>query len=104
MKCLKCFEEDGRKQSLNLPPVLKYVEKYHVCDKCDDKGKYAKEYYRNNKEHYKELHKGYREELIDSYVANMIADKSSLKAKDIPDELIDSKRQYIKLKRLLKEG
>ena len=76
-----------------------------ICDDCDEEALVKLgEYYNKNKEHYRKLHKEYKKKLIDSYVANMIANGTSLKAKDIPYSMIQGKRQQIKLKRLLKEN
>ena len=105
MKCLKCQENiKGPKPKLKLNPLLAHLKNWGVCDNCDNTGEYASKYYRNNKQHYRELHMQYKEELSDSYVANCLADKRSIKATDVPNEIIESKRQYMKLKRILKEN
>ena len=109
MKCLKCLNTIPFKhQTLNVNEHLKHFESWSICDDCDKKNKvvlvmYSSEYYQKNKEHYRELHKEYKKNLTDSYVANMIADRTTLKAKDIPKELIKAKRQHVQVKRILKE-
>ena len=104
MMCLKCLKVFNKTQDLQLNEYLDHLNNWSVCDDCDNTGMYSHEYYMNNKEHYRQLHKEYKTNLIDSYVANLFADGTSLKAKDIPDNIIDGKRQHIKLKRLLKEN
>jgi len=47
--------------------------------------------YRENKKH-----------LTDAYVRFLLCDKTALSARDIPQELVNSKRELIKLKRLIK--
>ena len=101
MKCLKCLKEDGKSQSLSLP--LEHINKYTICDKCDDTGEYASKYYHKHRVHYKELHEEYKDKLTDSYVANCFADKTTFKAKDVPKDVIKAKRQYMRMKKTLKE-
>jgi len=103
MICIKCFKRCKGIKSKGLPGMLSHLAKYTVCDNCDDTGKYAKDYYTQYKEHYRELHKTYKKELTDSYVANTLVDRTELKAKDMPKELISAKREYMKLNRLIKE-
>lgn len=103
MKCLKCFKQADGVKPKNLPVMLSHLANFTVCNDCDDTGKYEKDYYIRNKVHYRELHKSYKSNLTDSYVANTFADKTSLKAKDIPKAIIEAKRNYMKLKRLTKE-
>jgi len=103
MICIKCFKRCKGIKSKGLPGMLSHLAKYTVCDNCDDTGKYAKDYYTQYKEHYRELHKTYKKELTDSYVAHPLVDRTELKAKDLPKELISPKREYMKLNRLIKE-
>tara|TARA_B100000519_G_C14088058_1_gene364943 strand:- start:278 stop:604 length:327 start_codon:yes stop_codon:yes gene_type:complete len=104
MKCLKCQEVDKTQTSkITLNKHLAHLANWYVCDKCDDTGKYAHEYYQKNKEHYRKLHVGYKTKLSDSYVANCVADGTSLKGKDIPKPLVQAKRQYMKMNREIKE-
>ena len=56
-----------------------------------------------NKSHYRELHKSYKNKLTDSYVANCLADRTILKGSDIPQDIIQAKRQYMRMKKHLKE-
>ncbi len=103
MKCLKCLKIYKEKQTLKLNKYLSHLNKWGICNKCDNTGKYASEYYHKNKDHYRDLHKGYKSKLVDSYVANIIVDGTSLKAKEIPKQLIIGKRQQMQIKRIIKE-
>ena len=108
MKCLKCLEpiKDGRKVKLNK--YLEHISKWDLCDSClykhdNQKKEVANLYYNKHKKRYRKLHIGYKSELVDSYVANAIADRTSLKAKDIPKNVIQAKRQFMKINRITKE-
>ena len=60
-------------------------------------------YRQNNKD--KELQRGkrHRDSMSDSYIKNLIvAYNTSLETKDIPQEVVEAKREHLKLKRLLK--
>ena len=108
MKCLNCLNVYKGKQKVNLPHLLSHLEKWGMCKECSDDvdtlaADKASDYYHKNKEHYKELHKGYKSNLTDSYVANIVADGTSLKAKDIPKQLVQGKRQQMQVKRIVKE-
>ena len=103
MKCLKCLKLYAGKQSVKLNEHLAHLSKWGVCADCDDTGKYASDYYHKNKERYKKLHKGYKANLTNSYVANIIVNGTSLKAKEIPEQLIVGKRQQMQIKRIMKE-
>ena len=105
MQCLKCRKttKEGRKVYEVLTDRLKHFENWYICSKCDTTGKYSKEYYRKNAKHYRALHKEYKDKLVDSYVANILVDKTGLKAKDMPKELIEGKRQVMTINRILKE-
>ena len=103
MKCLKCLNTTKKVAKVKYNEALKHLENWYVCDKCDDTGKYASEYYHKNKSHYRELHKNYKDKLTDSYVANCLADRTILKGSDIPQDIIQGKRQYMRMKKHLKE-
>ena len=103
MICIKCFKKTKGIRPKNLPSMLSHLNKYAICSSCDNTGDYAKSYYRKHKEHYKELHSAYKSELIDSYVANAVADRTNLKAKDIPKDVIQAKRQYMNMNRIIKD-
>ena len=109
MKCLKCMKEDNTKeQQLDIPEALAHLNYWHVCDECVEldeevKAEKAHDYYESNKQNYRELHKKYKSDLSDSYVANCIADGTALTGKDIPQPLVKAKRQYMKVNRRLKE-
>ena len=108
MRCLKCKEYKRGNKVYTLDRIKELLYNWYICNKCEssiaktEKEK-AQKYYKDNKDRYRKLHKGYKSALTNSYVANGIADKTSLKAKDIPQEIIDAKRQYMKTKRILKE-
>ena len=111
MRCLKCMKVDPpliTKPMKDLPPLLAHLKDWCLCAGCIEQG--VKEtadkaaiYYRANKGHYRKLHVKYKEDLTDSYVANCLADGSTLKAKDMPKEMVQAKRQYMKMKKQLKE-
>ena len=109
MKCLKCRTAyPNRKSKVKLNPLLSHLENWFVCEKCveledianTDK---AHNYYVSNKQNYRKLHKKYKSDLSDSYVANCIADGTALTGKDIPQPLVKAKSQYMKVNRRLKE-
>lgn len=65
-----------------------------------------KRYYRNHENYLnknKESRKKAAKELRDSYVKNVIIGRSSLRSEDIPKEMIDAKRELLKLYRKVKE-
>ena len=114
MKCLKCQAVNPpiiTKPMTNLPPLLKHLEKWGLCGSCIDlsvevTAEKAALYYRANKDHYKKLHVQYRKDGKSYYIKNILANKikgSSLKAKDIPDELVEPQRQIMKINKLIKE-
>ena len=108
MRCLKCKEYKITKRKYSDDRIKELLLNWYICNKCESSiAKIEKEkahkYYINNKDRYRELHIGYKSNLSNSYVANGIVDKTSLKAKDIPQDMIDAKRQYMKTKRILKE-
>ena len=47
--------------------------------------------------------KRYRQELRDSYIKTLLIDKSTLTRQDLPQVLIEEKRAYLKLRRMLNE-
>ena len=111
MKCLKCLNVFEYKDShkIVLGDALQHVAKWDICNDCRDKEdkqikKSRSDYYKANKKHYRKLHIKYKADLTDSYVANMLADGTSLKAKDLPKVMVEVKRQTIRLKRAIKEN
>tara|TARA_R100001530_G_scaffold20653_1_gene17154 strand:+ start:219 stop:704 length:486 start_codon:yes stop_codon:yes gene_type:complete len=65
----------------------------------------TRKYYKKNKD--KELNRGKknRDELADNYIVRCMLQKNkTLKSEDIPQWLIEAKRQEIKLKRILIKG
>ena len=103
MICIKCLKKTKGTKLKNLPSLLSHLNKYSMCIDCDNTKDYSTMYYKQRKEHYRKLHKGYKSKLIDSYVANAIVDRTNLKAKDIPKDLIKAKRQFMKVNRIMKE-
>ena len=109
MKCLKCQKVDKTKKSnIRLNPHLSHLESWYVCLDCVDMSvkeaaTYAHDYYTKNKKHYRKLHVGYKAQPTMSYVKNMLADGRSFKAKEVPDEIAELKREQLKLKRAIKE-
>ena len=103
MICIKCLKKTKGTKPTNLPSMLSHLNKYSICIDCDNTKDYSTTYYRQHKKHYRELHKAYKIELVDSYVANAIVDRTNLKAKDIPKNLIKAKRQFMKVNRIMKE-
>ena len=108
MKCLNCLKPMKKVVHLKLNKYLEHLKNWNICKDCDDtiksmiRGKVT-EYYLNNKKHYRKLHKKYKAKLTDSYVANALVDRTELKAKDMPKEMIKAKKQYMKLNRIVKE-
>ena len=102
MRCLKCFNEDLKKQpkKLKLPNMLSHLANYTICSDCDDRVSN----YRLRSQYYKDIQEKYRKDLADQYINRLIADNSSLKPNDIPKELTNAKRQYLKTKKMLKEA
>ena len=109
MKCLKCLKDYNGKHKSSFKHYLKHINKWGLCKECNSgviqkENDYSHNYYTKHKKHYARLQKNYREQLTDSYVANVLVDRTTLKAKDIPQEMVDAKRQHIKMKRMMKEG
>ena len=68
----------------------------------------AKEYYKLlNIEELNKKRREYgqkcRDNLTDVYIIKTLTDRSNLTNKDIPQELVEAKRQYVKIKRITKE-
>ena len=110
MRCLKCLTEHSSPLISNSgnEAVDNIINNWYICKACSesnvmDIAEKVHQYYMKNKKHYRELHKGYKDKLTDSYVANALVDRSDLKAKDIPKEVVQAKRQYMKLHRIIKE-
>lgn len=83
-KARRKWYEDNKE--IKLARDKKYVEKNRVAH--------------NRRE--KQQKKGYRETLHDLYIKSLIVGKSDLKYSDIPKELIEAKRQHLKIKRIIK--
>ena len=80
----------------------KYSAKYRENNR--EKCRVAGQRWRDaNLDYLREKHLGYREDLHDNYVKAKIAAGTLLSSKDIPQSLIDAKREHLKIKRFLKE-
>ena len=69
-----------------------------------DRTSYRKTY---NKRHRKEIRLKKLlvvENLSDSYVKTVICQRTGLSHKDIPQEMVEARRQYMKLNRIIREG
>ena len=109
MKCLKCMKSYVGTSDIKVNKYLIHITNWGICKDCLDitvkeAADYVHKYYTANKDRYAKLQKKYKEELTDSYVANVLADRSSLKGRDIPKEIIEAKRQYMKLNQITKEN
>lgn len=68
-----------------------------------------KTYYSNNKsesakKRKRRHHEKNRDKLTNTYIANLICQRSALTPKDIPAEMLEAKRLNLTLKRVLKEA
>ena len=105
MKCLKCFNEDLKKPKAHkLPDMLSHLANYTICRACEDRLESARNNYMQHSDYYKKTQAAYRSNLRSQYINRVLADNSSLKPSDIPEELTVAKRQHLKMKRLLKEN
>ena len=52
-------------------------------------------------ERYEKRGKLLRERLDDKYIKSLLCSKNTLKHRDIPQELIEAKRQYLKINRII---
>ena len=82
----------------NRDKILKYRKEYR--EQNQDK---RKEYYKQNQDKRKEYYKQNRDKLEDNYIKNSLSNISGIKFKDISPELIEAKREQIKLYRLIKK-
>jgi len=111
--CIKCGEE----KSLNSfykdynskckMCCIEYSKKYREqnIDKCHKSGKKYREQNRDKCfEYSRKKHKQNKENLTNTYIRNLLNNGiSRIKNKDIPLELIQAKREQIKLFRLIKQ-
>jgi len=106
----KYREENKEKESkrakkyreANKEIILEKEKKYREENK-EKESKRAKKYYKSNKEKLSERRKRDAENLTDYYVVRFIIENSNLTPKDIPQELIEAKRELIKINRFIKE-
>ena len=78
---------------------------YPYCKKCDSI--VSSKFRQDNKEHIYKTKKAYNEkqnkELGDYYVKQCLLRGTILKSKDIPQEVVEAKRDHLKLKRIIRE-
>ena len=108
MRCLKCLKPIKRIKYVEVNKHLAHINNWGVCFICreiedETKKLIQSDYYHKNKDKYRELHKKYKKTLVNSYVANALVDRTNLKAKDIPQEMIEGKRQYMKINRIISD-
>jgi len=118
----KIKEYQKKYRENNKEKIKEYRKKYYE----ENKGKineYHKKYRENNKENLKELNKKYRENnkekikeyqkkineydsknLTGRYIKSLLTNKMSLKFEDIPQEIIEMKRQHLMCFRKLNQG
>ncbi len=106
----KYREENKEKESkrakkyreANKEIILEKEKKYREENKEKER-KRAKKYNKANKEKLSERRKRDAENLTDYYVVRFIIENSNLTPKDIPQELIEAKRELIKINRFIKK-
>ena len=103
--CKRCIKKYNKEYRLkNKYKENKYRKEYRLENKDNDK-QYRKKHYFKNKKKINEQHKEYRlknkEDLNDRYVKSLFR---SLKTEDVPQELIELKREQIIMSKLLKES
>ena len=106
----KYREENKEKESkrakkyreANKEIILEKEKKYREENREKER-KRAKKYNQANKEKLSERRKRDAENLTDYYVVRFIIEKSNLTPKDIPQELIEAKRELIKINRFIKK-
>ena len=81
-----------------------YKEYYCEYNKQDKRKKQIANWRKKNKIKMNEKNKEDREKLVNWYVIQLIKKHSNLESRDIPEWLIDAKRNEIKLKRIIKES
>ena len=109
-KCIKCMmpHEDNNVVNVNHH-LTEVANNWGMCKFCIDDGeshkyKTRKAYYKNRQKHYKEIQEGYRKNLVDYYVKQLVIGESkTLTPEDIPDKLVEAKRQHVQTKRILKK-
>ena len=95
---------DKHKEYLkNNPDKYKDYKKTEYWKHRDYYLKNSKEYAKNNRGKINKSRKKSREVLSDWYIKKLLTDNSSLSNKDIPQELIEAKKQHLKIKKITKE-
>lgn len=99
------YKASGRRLEVNSTPEQREKsrarkKRYH-SENRELENKKSLEYKRNNPEKHKEYNKRHHEELIDSKIIAMIRVGSNIDKEDITQEMIETRRLTIKLKREL---
>jgi len=103
MKCLKCLNKCNGTKPRQLPDILSHLADYTICRACDDRLEKAREKYKKHSKYYKNIQESYRKKMKGPYIKRLMADNSILKPKDIPEQLVQAKKQELHMKRILKE-
>lgn len=105
--CKLCANENNYKLLKNNPERRERVHEWQK-NNPEKLKEYVRKWQKNNPEKIRRFQRKYkkvgRENLKDWYIKTLITNKSILNHKDIPQELIEAKRQYLKVKRKLKEN
>jgi len=101
----KIKERKKKYYQANKEKTLEHSKQYRQANK-EKIEQYNKQYRQANKEKLKEKSKDNRNKLVDPYIKTIISKQTNgmLKAKDIPQELIELKRNNIILKRKIKDN
>ena len=85
----------------------KKLKKDYSLSESEKRKKYRKEYKKNNKDKVQKEKSRWKKKqsdnLTDHYVGLRLTHKTSLNRTDLPKELIDLKREQLKLKRIIKK-
>ena len=109
-KCIKCMmpHEDNNVVNVNHH-LTEVANNWGMCKFCiDDLNRHRyndkRTYYKNRQKHYRDIQRGYRDNLVEYYVKQLVIGESkTLTPEDIPDKLVEAKRQHVQTKRILKK-
>ena len=79
-----------------------YYKKYYMKNRTTKRAK-EREWREKHRHEISASYKKGQEALSDPYMKQILAARTALKTKDIPQSLIDAKRSHLKLLRLIKE-
>ena len=109
--CVICGKEFNPKSNRQKCCCKKCtIENNKECEKLyyEENKEKRKKYLEKNKEKRKVIHKKYREynrkNLTDQYIKRLLINETTLKFEDIPQELIEMKRQHLMCLRKLNQG